>query len=264
MAVHPNYYGKNKASKTTLDKLNTGIENTSAPSLDKLIKKPEAITLADRVSLSFLFANIFVRNPVHIRKWSDAIIAAANKIDEMARQTHGGRDEALLLIGDPSKFKPELYDEAPTITHEELKKHAHLLGAKGGHRVAANDNFGALEEIAKCIEQMAFLIFEAPKGLFFVTSDRPLTLQRRKTGSQSGTGWASEDALASIALSPTRLLRMFCTNRFDKEQTVATPEQVAGLNVEVIRFADQEIYSPSKSREADDWMKRRGRWSSKG
>lgn len=263
VAVHPNYYGKNKASKTTLDELNTEIENRSALSLEKLINNPVTFTPTDRVSLSFLLANMFVRNPVRIREWSDAIIAAANKIDEMDRQTHGGQHEALLLIGDPSKFNPKLYDEAPIITHEELKKHAHLLESRGGHRIAADDNFGALAEIAKCIEQMAFLIFEAPRGLLFVTSDRPLTLQRRKTGSQGGAGWASDDALASIALSPTRFLLMFYTNRFDMVQTAATPEQVADLNVKVIRFADQEIYSPSKYCEADDWMKSVGRWCTK-
>lgn len=262
VAVHTNYYGKNKASKTTLDELNTEMENRSAPSLEKLINNPETFTSTDRVSISFLLANMFVRNPVCIKEWSDAIVAAANEIDEAARQTHGGQREALLLIGDQSEFNPELYDEAPIITHKELKKHAYLLGSKGGHRIAADNNLGALEEIAKCIEQMAFLIFEAPKGLFFVTSDRPLMLQRRN-GSQGGAGWANDNALASIALSPTRFLLMFYTNRSDMVQTAATPEQVAGLNVEVIRFADKEIYSPSKYCEAYDWMQSIGRWCTK-
>jgi hypothetical protein len=263
VAVHRDYYGKSKTSKTTLDELNTAIENRSAPSLDRLINSPKTFTPTDRVSLSFLLANMFVRNPVRIKEWSNAIVAAVNKIDETARQTHGRQHEALVLIGDPSKFNPKSYDEAPIVIHEELKKHAQLLVAKGGHRIAAGDNFGTLEEIAKCIEKMAFLIFEAPKGLFFVTSDRPLTLQRRKTGSQSGAGWANDDALASIALSPTRFLLMFYTNRFDMVQTAAIPEQVAGLNVEVIRFADKEIYSPSKYCEANDWMQSIGWWCTK-
>lgn len=263
VAVHPNYYGKNKASETTLDELNTKIENKSARSLEKLINNPETFTPTDRVSLSFLLANMFFRNPVRIKEWSDAIVAAANEIDEAARQTHGGQHEALLLIGDPSEFNPKLYDEAPIITHKQLKEHAYLLGSKGGHRIAAGDNFGALKEIAKCIEQMAFLIFEAPKGLFFVTSDRPLMLQRRKNGSQGGAGWVNDDTLVSIALSPIRFLLIFYTNRFDMVQTAATPEQVAGLNVEVIRFAEKEIYSSSKYCEADDWMKSVGRWRTK-
>jgi hypothetical protein len=168
------------------------------------------------------------------------------------------------LIGDSSKFKPELCDEAPTITHEELRKHASLLMIKGGHRIAADDHFGALEGVAECIERMAFWILEAPEGQVFVTSDVPLTLQSRKTGSQSGASWANDDALASIALSPTRFLQMFYTDRFYMVQTTATPEQRAGLNVEVIRFADQEIYSPSEYHEVDDWMKGLGRWSTRG
>jgi hypothetical protein len=88
--VHPNYYGKTKAGKTTLDNLNTEIEDKSAPSLKKLINSPGTVTPADRVALSFLFANIFLRNPPHISKWACDVITSANKIDEMVKQTSEG------------------------------------------------------------------------------------------------------------------------------------------------------------------------------
>jgi len=40
-----------------------------------------------------------------------------------------------------------------------------------------------------------------------------------------------------------------------------TPSEVAGLNLEVVRFADQEVYSPFEYPEANDWMNGLGRWS---
>jgi hypothetical protein len=263
VAVQRDYYGIDVAGRETLDSLNSYIEGKAAPSLKKLISNPKTITEYDWVVLSFLFANFAVRNPASIEEWRAAFLDAAKKVNAMKGKMCGRRREALVLIGDQSKLRPELYNEAPTVTHKELMEHASILKVKGGHRVAADDISGALKDIAECIQQMAFWILGTPNDLFFVTSDRPLTLQRRKTGSRVGAGWKNPDALGSIALCPSRFLLMFYGEQSGVFQTKASLAQVLGLNVEVIRFADKEVYSRSAYQEANDWMKSIGRWSTK-
>jgi len=149
-------------------------------------------------------------------------------------------------------------------TCQHLNEYAAKLKALGGHRIAAYDLFSALPDIAECIQQMTFIVWEAPNNHFFLTSDRPLVLQSRKTGSRAHAGWAKPDALGTIAVSPSRFLAMFYHKLSGIYLLKATPIQVAGLNLETIRFAINEIYSSSKCTEADDWMKGLERWSSKG
>ncbi len=59
---------------------------------------------------------------------------------------------------------------------------------------------------------------------------------------------------------------MYLLMMFYHEQTAmycktGTPNEVAGLNLEVVRFVDQEVYSPFEYPEANDWMNGLGRWS---
>lgn len=264
VAVQPYYYGQDEVGRKTLDDLNKRAESDGAPALRKLIDNPSTITQHNWLILSYLFANFAVRTPAVIEELRSAELKATTQINAMAEKMTGRLIEASLAGSDLSEFRSEPDDESPTFTLDQLNKHTARLREKAGHLLAANDLFSALPDIAECIQQMAFWILGAPDHLFFATSDRPLTLQRRVNGSRVGAGWKNPDALGSIALCPSRFLLMFYAKYSGVWQTIATPEQVEGLNVEVIRFADQEIYSPSKSREADDWMKRRGRWSSKG
>ncbi|MBI4296454.1 MAG: DUF4238 domain-containing protein [Chloroflexi bacterium] len=262
VAVQQDYYGKDVAGRKTLDALNSYIENNAAPSFTKLVSNPDTITGYDWVVLSFLFANFAVRNPSYIEEWRATILNATAQLNVMAEKMTQRVIEASLAGSNLSEFRSEIDNESPTFTLEQLNKYATRVRKKGGHILAAGDQYNALSDIAQCIQRMTFLILEAPSDLFFVTSDRPLSLQRRINGSRVGAGWANSDALGSIALSPSRFLLMFHHKHSGVWQFKAVPEQVAGLNVKVIRFAHEEIYSPRKYREADDWMKSLGRWSS--
>jgi hypothetical protein len=108
---------------------------------------------------------------------------------------------------------------------------------------------------------MSFLTLEAPSGLFFVSSDRPLAIESSQSGIPVGAGWGNPDAAGMIALHPGRFLLMYYQNKPSYMQIMATADQVELLNLKTINFAYQEIYSCLKYAEADDWMKGLGRWS---
>ena len=262
MAWRPYYYGKGGKEKIFLDNQNLSVEKEIAPSFRKSINSPETCSQNDWFALSYLFANLFVRNPANIQELRAVELEATAKLNAIARKMIERLTEASIAGSDLSEFRSVIDDESPTFTLDQFNEHAAKLQAEDGHLFAANDIFAASSDIAKCIQEMTFWILEAPSDLFFVTSDRPLMLQRRINGSRVGAGWENDDALGSIALCPTRFLLMFYTKpkHLDVCQTKATPEQLIGLNLETMRFADQEVYSLLKYREADDWMKATGRW----
>ena len=250
VAVYPDYYGEDEIAEKTLDDLNRWIEDCGAPVFTKLIEDPGTITESEWVILSYLFANFAVRMPPFIEglramelKWTDEV----NKI--------AGRTGS-------SKFKfvsQELGEESPLTTLDQVNDYASRLRAEGGHRVAANDTFELLTDIAQCINQMSFLLLEAPSGLFFVTSDRPLAVESSQSGVPVGAGWENPDAAGMIALHPSRFLLTYYQDEPSHVQIMATADQVGLLNLKTINFACQEIYSCSKYAEADDWMKGFGR-----
>ena len=102
---------------------------------------------------------------------------------------------------------------------------------------------------------MSFLLLEAPSGLFFVTSDRPLAIESSQSGIPVGAGWGNPDAAGMIALHPSRFLLTYYQDEPSYMQILATADQVELLNLKTINFAYQEIYSCFEYAEADDWMK---------
>jgi hypothetical protein len=254
VAVHQDYYGRNKAARKPLDDLNKYIEDKGAPSFTKLIKDIGSITDYDWYVLSFVFANIFVRNPAHIEEWRDTVLEGTDEINAKAEGMIDRLTSASLDGSSLFKFHSETNDESFT-TLKQLNEHVAKLKAIGGHRFAALDLFSTLPDIAECIRQMTFVVWEAPNDHFFLTSDRPLVLQSRKTGSRAHAGWAKPDALGRIAVSPSRFLTMFYYEPSGIYLLEANQTQVAGLNLETIRFAKNEVYSTFEYPEANEWMK---------
>jgi len=254
IAVHQDYYGRNKAARKPLDELNKYIENKGAPSFTKLFKDIKSITDYDWYVLSFVFANIFVRTPAHIEEWRDAVLKGTGAINTKAEKMIDRLISASLEGSDLSEFRSETNNES-SATLKQLNEYAAKLKAIGGHRIAAYDLFSNLPDIAEYIRQMTFIVWEAPNNQFFLTSDRPLVLQSRKTGSRAHAGWAKPDALGTIAVSPSRFLTVFYYKLSGIYLLKATPDQVAGLNLETIKFAKYEIYSSFECSEAYNWMR---------
>jgi hypothetical protein len=169
--------------------------------------------------------------------------------------------ETKLTAKEASEFlSPEPSDDSTTMTLEQLNEYGNRLRKCGGHRVAAEGTFYALKDTAESIQQMSMWIVESPRNRFFITSDKPLTLRSRLTGSRVGAGWKNSDAMGLIALSPRYFLILCYQKPHGIRITSATPEQVEGLNLETMLFASEEVYSPRKYQEAYEWMRQQKRW----
>lgn len=258
VALKQDYYGKNTRTKKTIDNsINKEIEDKGAPAYQKLITDPSTITWCDWLNLSYLFANLFIRNPKIIEETRTMELDMTASLNTMAHQMIDSVIEATLDDRDLSGLPFKIDNDTPTITLNELNSHAKKLASKGGHRFALADIFGSLLiPIAEAIQNMGFRILEAPPDHFFITSDVPLFIQSRTTGSNVGAGWLNPDVFGSIALSPKYFLLMFYAEPSNKIIRMATTSEVRGLNMEIMRFVDKEIYSSLEHTEANEWMKK--------
>jgi hypothetical protein len=238
-AAERDYYGSDEA----VDHLNSLAEGYGAPAMKKLIYDPDSMKESDYVGISLLFANLYVRTRVAIEELRTMELFWTDQVNEIARVTGSKR----------FRLKSREINEESSTTLEQINEYANGLIANDGHRLAARDSFLAIPDIAECIRNMSFLIIEAPPKSFFVTSDRPLLLRSRSSGSLANVGWKKRDAVGCIALSPGRFLQVF----YDKEplyQRMAKPNEVPDINRQTIMAADLEVYSKFECDEAAEWM----------
>jgi hypothetical protein len=265
VAVQKDYYGRSKSSSATLDDFNSFIETNCAPIFMKFTNPLKAITENDLIILSYLLANIYVRTPKIIEETQASELEAISTANIMAKDITQKLDEGKITAKQLFKLSlPELGDNSTSITLEQLNEYANKLRKRGGHLIVAKNTFYAFEDIAKSIQAMSMWIVEAPYRHFFITSDKPLTLRSRVTSSRVGAGWQNSDAMGLIALSPRYFLIMAYEEPSGIRITTATSEQVTGLNLETIIFANQEIYCTSRYHEAYNWMRMSGRWKPQG
>jgi len=258
VAVKRNYYGKAREQRGAIEHLNAFTENKGAPVLTKLIQNYRNITDSDWVILSYLLASFAVRTPAAVEEFRSTQLVAAAKVNEMAERMIVKIDEALSEGKDMSLLVDSSPPGSESLTLDRLNKEWSILGMKKGHLLAVQALFAALPIVAKGMRKMTFQIWEAPSDLFFLTSDRPLYLQSRLTGSRVGAGWGKSDALGCIALCPSRFLCMFYHKDPSIYSLVAPPEVVAIFNFETIRFAYEEVYSPFEYPPAYAWMRGEG------
>lgn len=261
VAVTQDYYGRTTAERQSLDDINSKTENLGAPVFRQLIEDPSAFTQDDWETISCVLANIFVRTPAIIEEMNSTLLDLAEGTLHVAANMQERLVEALEAGSDLAEFPTMLPgDETPSMAIEEVDQQATRTAAEGGYRLTANVMFSAVPDIAHCIQRMRFLVLEAPPGLFFVTSDRPLVLRSQVNGSPVGAGWANRDVQATIPLHPTRYLFIFHGTPPGIEQRQATPQIVTELNSDTILFARREVYTPYEYPKADDWMKSLGNW----
>lgn len=261
ISVRVDYYGRPEDERKALDEINKVIEREGAPALDKLINESKALTASDWSSLSYLFANLFVRNPITIDTMKYSFLSDVQQVNEMAKRMVETYEKAKKEGKDLSAFAKPHWDDSPSYSIDEYNKWADEMKTKNGYLNVAAEMFCNLNDIAECIEKMTYLILVAPVGLFFLTCDRPLILLNLKSGSPIGAGWKNADALATIPLSPKSLL-MMCYHKpreiFIKE--ISAPE-VYLQNIDTMTFAVNEVYSPREYKEAENWMFGTGRWT---
>lgn len=249
------YYERGGPRAIDLDPINNLVETGGAEALKDLIEAPETLTLNDDGRfLSYLFAGMYVRNPSVIEMMRGTQSAMIVDAERTAQDT-------AVKLGDPSladgmlfRFRqPEADYESPYMSLKHMKEYKELLNEPKGHLDVAP--FDALLDIAKTIQQMSFLIYLAPKGYQFVTSDIPLVVRRRHNDSRVGAGWANRDAVGMIALCPSLFLLMIYHDGPNIRIMDATPEQVEEFNLLTLGDADQEVYCHTKYPKAHEWMK---------
>jgi hypothetical protein len=239
-AAQHDYYGADKS----VDSFNLLVETESAPAVRRLLQDIDSMTGADIVSLSYLLANLYARTCAAIEELRNVEVYWTRQVNEITRLTGEKR----------FRFVSRELNEESTASLEEINDYATRLIASDGHQLAARDSFLSIPDIAECIRSMSFLIIEAPEESFFVTSDRPLLLRSRFSGSPANVGWRKRDAVGCVALSPDRFLQVF----YDKEpcnyQRMARPNEVPSINRQTIMTADLEVYSRFECDEAAEWM----------
>jgi len=263
VAVHRDYYGRSSDRFNGLDKINDMTETWAAPLLEKLIDDVSSITYSEWVILSYYFANIYVRTPAFQGTMINTFKEMTEQLNKMAERMKKAYEEAEAEGKDLSLFSTPALNNSPGTSADEWNKWMDKLDREDGKLDNISLFYSLIRDIAECIQKMAFYIFEAPAGLFFITTDRPLVLFSLISGSPYGAGWGRKDALAVLALDPEHLLTMCYRGEPAVYHRVPTVEDVRFFNVELMKYAVNEVYSKYTYDIALDWMLRKGGWKAK-
>ena len=263
VAVHRDYYGRSSDRFNGLDKINDMTETWAAPLLEKLIDDVASITHNEWVILSYYFANIYVRTPAFQDTMINTFKEMAEQLNKMTEGIKKAYEKAEAEGKDLSLFNSPSFDDSPRTSVDEWNKWIDKLDQEDGKLDNISLFYSLIRDIAECIQKMAFYIFEAPAGLFFITTDRPLVLFSLISGSPYGAGWERKDALAVLALDPKHLLTMCYRGEPAVYHRIPSAEEVHFFNVELMKYAISEVYSKYTYSIALDWMLRRGSWEIK-
>ena len=263
VAVHSDYYGRSSNKINALDKINSATETWAAPLLEKLINDVNSIAHSEWVILSYYFANIHIRTPAFQDTMINTFKEMTKQLNEMAERMKKAYEKAEAEGKDLSLFSTPTFNNSPGTSVDVWDKWMDKLDREDGKLDNISLFYSLIRDIAECIQKMAFYIFEAPAGLFFITTDRPLVLFSLISGSPYGAGWERKDALAVLALDPKHLLTMCYRGEPAVYCRVPSAEDVRFLNVELMKYAMSEVYSRYTYSIALDWMLRRGSWKRK-
>jgi len=263
VAVRIDYYGGPFDDFDMLDKMNSAIENWAAPVLKKLIDDVTSITHSDWVILSHYLANIHVRTPAFQDSMISTFKEMTNRLNKMAEEMTKAYKKAEAEGKDLSIFKAPSFYDSPRYSSDEWNRWAEGLDQKEGRLASMASFYRLIKDIAGYIQRMSFHILEAPGGLFFTTTDRPLVLFSLMSGSPLGAGWGNKDVLAVLPLDPKHLLLICYRGKPAVYHTVLSVEDVHFWNIELMKYAANEVYSKYTYDAAHDWMLRKGIWKTK-
>jgi len=263
VAVHSDYYGRSSDEFNALDKINSKTETWAAPLLKKLINDPASITHSEWVILSYYFANIYVRTPAFQDTMINTFKEMTEQLNKMAERMKKAYEKAEAEGKDLSLFSTPTFNNSPGTSVDEWNKWMDKLDQEDGKLDNISLFYSLIRDIAECIQKMAFYIFEASGGLFFITTDRPLVLFSLISGSPHGAGWEKKDALAALSLDPKHLLTMCYRGTPAIYNRVPSAGDVHFFNVELMKYAVYEVYSKHEYDVALDWMLREGIWKIK-
>lgn len=263
VAVQKNYYGGPDEDLTILDNINSFIESEAAPALQKLIYDTTSITRNDWVTLSYYFANIYIRTPAFHESMKRDFQEMTEQLNQMARDMMTAVEKAK-AEGKDTSVPDVLPDDDPTrFTVDELNEWVEEMDTEKGRLSMMAEFYGNMKNVAEYIQLMSLFILYAPGGLFFVTTDNPLILLSMSSDSTLGAGWGKADAFAIMPLDPKHFMTMFYSGPPSIREKDLTADEVHFWNFEIMKYASNEVYSKYPYDMALDWMHRRGQWAPK-
>ena len=264
ICVRKDYYGKSRDEiLLPLDEINSVIEAEAAPAIQKMLFDLRTVNQVDWIKLSYFFANMQIRNPYYIESLQDTFRKFTDQLNEMAEKIKESYEKAK---AEGEEFamptEPNVYD-SERYSLEEINKSMEELETKDGHIRIAEDLYYHLKDIASYVQKMSLHIMEATGATFFITTDTPLVLFSLTTGTPLGAGWANSDAMAMIPISPRYSFMLAYRGKPSIYTKTLTTYDVNLWNVNLMRYASQEVYSKYAYDLAQDWMLRRGLWDKK-
>jgi len=202
-------------------------------------------------------------NPGIVYRMISTFKEMTNRLNKMAEEMTKAYKKAEAEGKDLSIFKAPSFYDSPRYSSDEWNRWAEGLAQKEGRLASMASFYRLIKDIAGYIQRMSFHILEAPGGLFFTTTDRPLVLFSLMSGSPLGAGWGNKDVLAVLPLDPKHLLLMCYRGKPAVYHTVLSVEDVHFWNIELMKYAVNEVYSKYTYGIALDWMLRKGIWKTK-
>jgi hypothetical protein len=261
VAVQKDYYGGSEDDLNMLDSMNSFIENEAAPVLQRLVYDWASITRNDWVTLSYYFANMYFRTPAFHENMKLDVRKMTKQLNRMAHDMMAAVERAKAEGKDISVLKMEPDDGSPRFTLDAWNKWAEELETEPGRLRMTTVFYRDMKDITKYIQRMSIFILDAPGGLFFITTDKPLILLNMSTDSTLGAGWGNADVFAIHPLSPKHFMAMFYAGPATIRRKVLSADEVHFWNLEMVKYANREVYSKYPYDIALDWMHRRGQWA---
>ncbi len=189
------------------------------------------------------------------RNLTNQLNEMANKIQESIKQAKREGREFLIP-------KESTIDKEASFTLEEWNKSMKDIETENGHIKIAEDLYLNVREIASYIQKMSLHIIEASGRSFFITSDTPLVLFSLSSGTPLGAGWANQDAMATISIHPKKCLILVYreTPSIYTGRSIVNTQDVDVWNINLMKYASNEVYSKYEYGHALNWMLRRGIW----
>ena len=262
ISVHKYYYGKPEDDLILpLDKMNSVIESEAAPILARLKEDVTTINQHDWINLSYFFANMQVRNPSYHELLRTTFRHMTDQLIEMTERMKKSYEKAKTEGKEFHLPEESNISGERRYSLEEVKKSMKELDAPDGHITIAENLYYHIKNIASYIQKMSLHVIKAADAHFFVTTDTPLVLYSLSSGTPVGAGWANRDAMAMIPIHPEYCLMLAYRGQPSIYSNIVTPTDTHLWNVNLMKYASDEIYSKYRYDLALDWMHQRGVWS---
>lgn len=252
-SVKAEYYSVDSAKQpysVDWEYVNSVVENVAAPVYKKISIDQTAISAEEKRLFAYFIANLWLRVPSHIEEMGGTILSAMESIDDMIKKqlaTFAGKESAIpdLPPRRPGSFQFTLEEWKVELEsmREEVKSGKPMIETTLSHT----------NKLAPVIADMGWVVVDAPKDAFFISSDCPVVLTDFK-GSRVGAGWGNSNVFGTLPLTPSRAVVLSGSVRNVWAFLKASHQDVSEFNLRTISHAVDAVYSPRKLDLAQKWL----------